>query len=104
MNSICSKCIFAGNVAESLQKEGWIGCRKPLAIIQDSLNHPDPRVEGKSADEISANIYSLVTCKETATGWVDNGPLGTRTGRSFNGILMTKGTTFCGHFEKKSKQ
>ena len=101
MDSICSKCYFAGNVASDVLKtKGWIGCRKTLSIQQDYLN--SGAWVDKSNEQIAAELYENITCEEVATGWVDNGPLNSPSGRQFNGVLMTKGTTRCEYFKENS--
>ena len=98
--SICKNCYFAGNVAEKLRDEGYIGCRKPLAIAQDTLN--TGTWLQASAEDLSNKVYKKLECEEAALGWVDNGQLDHPTGRQFNGILITKGTRNCEFFLKKN--
>lgn len=104
MDSICATCALAGHIHQNLENQGYIGCRKVLQIIQESipLSGYSP-YHNMSTEDISKHILRNITCETAAVGWVDNGPLKCPSGIKFNDILITKGTTKCSYYTPEEK-
>ena len=102
MSPLCKNCIYPGKIADSLQRQGWTGCRKMLEMLQLCSEVQEYSwVKNLSNAEIASELVNHIDCEDAVTGWVDTGPLGHPTGRMFNGVLMTKGTTACEYFNDK---
>ena len=102
MESICQNCEFAGGVATKLRDEGWVGCRKVLEILQAAEMRDDLSITNKTTEEVSAEVYQEITCRDAATGWVGTTRIDRKPIKKINGVLMTRGTTMCRYHEQRT--